>query len=551
MDRIWIPNYQPGVPADVDTQQYSSIVQMLEESFRHYSKRPAFTNMGQTLSFAEIDARSRRFAAYLQQDLKLNKGDRIALMMPNVLQYPIALFGALRAGLVVVSINPLYTGRELKHQLQDSGAKAIVIFANAAHTLEHVIDQTAVEHVIVTSIGDLLKFPKSLLVNFVLRHVKKMVPRWNLPRARSFRHALKARKKSDFQPVAITQEDTAFLQYTGGTTGVAKGAVLSHGNMIANMIQARAWINPRVNEGRDIIITALPLYHIFSLTANCFVFSSMGALNVLITNPRDIPALVKELGRWRFTAITGVNTLFNALLNNEAFNALDFSSLTLTLGGGMAVQKGVAERWQAVTGHALIEAYGLTETSPAALINPMSLRSYNGYIGLPISSTWVDIRDDKNHSLALGETGEICIKGPQVMQGYWQRPEDTAEVTTEDGYFRTGDLGFMTERGFVKLVDRKKDMILVSGFNVYPNEIEDVVAALPGVLECAVVGVPNAKSGEAPKLFVVRKDPALTSEAIIRHCRENLTSYKIPRQIEFRDDLPKTPVGKVLRRNLQ
>lgn len=551
MDRIWIPSYQPGVPADVDTLQYSSIPQMLEESFQRYSERPAFTNMGQTLSFAEIDARSRRFAAYLQHDLKLNKGDRIALMMPNILQYPIALFGALRAGLVVVSINPLYTSRELKHQLQDSGAKAMVIFANAAHTLEQVIDQTAVEHVIVTSIGDLLKFPKSLLVNLVLRHVKKMVPRWNIPRARSFRHALKARSEGEFRPVDITQADTAFLQYTGGTTGTAKGAVLSHGNMIANMVQARAWINPLVKEGHDIIITALPLYHIFSLTANCFVFSSIGALNVLITNPRDIPAFIKELGRWRFTAITGVNTLFNALLNNESFKTLDFSSLTLTLGGGMAVQKDVAERWQSVTGHALIEAYGLTETSPAALMNPMSLRNYNGYIGLPISSTLVDIRDDKNQSLALGETGEICIKGPQVMQGYWQRPEDTAEVTTEDGYFRTGDLGFMTERGFVKLVDRKKDMILVSGFNVYPNEIEDVVAAIPGVLECAAIGIPDAKSGEVPKLFVVRKDPALTPEAIIQHCRENLTSYKIPRQIEFRDDLPKTPVGKVLRRNLQ
>jgi long-chain acyl-CoA synthetase len=472
-------------------------------------------------------------------------------MMPNILQYPVALFGTLRAGMIAVNVNPLYTARELEHQLKDADVKAIVIFANSAHVLEKVLPHTPVKHVLLTQIGDFLKFPKNYVVNFVLKNVKKMVPPYSLPTALDFKACVAAGDPAKFKRPLVKGDDIAFLQYTGGTTGVAKGAILTHRNIVANMLQARAWIKDFITESQEIIITPLPLYHIFSLTANCFVFSSIGALNVLITNPRDIPGFVKELRKWRFTAITGVNTLFNGLLNNDEFRKLDFAPLKLALGGGMAVQKAVAERWKQVTRSPLIEAYGLTETSPAACINPMTLKEFNGYIGLPISSTEVEIKDDNNKSLSLGEIGEICIRGPQVMAGYYNRPEETAKVMTADGFFKTGDLGFMTEQGFVKIVDRKKDMILVSGFNVYPNELEDVVVGHPKVLECAAIGVPDEKSGEVVKIFVVKKDDSLTADELMKFCRENLTSYKVPKSIEFRKELPKSNVGKILRKDLR
>ena len=507
--------------------------------------------MGTTLTYGDIDRLSLQFASYLQNDLKLQKGDRVAIMMPNILQYPVALFGILRAGMVAVNVNPLYTARELEHQLKDSGTRAIVIFENSAATLEKILKNTKVEHVITTQIGDMLKFPKNYIVNFVIKHVKKMVPSFYLAGSKDFMSCVAEGNANKFKKPDLKREDIAFLQYTGGTTGVAKGAILLHQNILANMLQAKAWIQDFVVEGKEIIITPLPLYHIFSLTANCFCYSSFGALNVLITNPRDIPGFVKELNKWKFTAFTGVNTLFNGLLNNEDFKKLDFSALRLTLGGGMAVQKVVAERWKQVTGRPLIEAYGLTETSPAACINPMTLKDYNGYIGLPIPSTEVEIKDDDGKSVPLGEIGEIAIRGPQVMKGYWERPEETAKVMTYDGFFKTGDLGFMTEEGFVKIVDRKKDMILVSGFNVYPNELEDVVVNHPKILEVAAIGVPDEKSGEAVKLFIVKKDESLTAEEVIKYCREHLTSYKVPRQVEFRKELPKSNVGKILRKDLR
>ncbi|MGE3611200.1 MAG: long-chain-fatty-acid--CoA ligase [Bacteriovoracaceae bacterium] len=551
MEKIWLKNYETGVPAEVDLNKYSSINDVLEESFKKFGTRPAFHNMGTTLSYNEIDHLSQKFASYLQNDLKLQKGDRVAIMMPNILQYPVVLFGALRAGMVVVNVNPLYTARELEHQLKDSGAKAIVIFANSASVLEKIIKNTSVKHVMITEIGDMLKFPKNHLVNFVLKHVKKMVPAYSISGSLSFMNCLSQGDAKKFIKQSMQLEDIAFLQYTGGTTGVAKGAILLHRNIVANMVQAKAWLTTNITEGGEIIITPLPLYHIFSLTANCFVFSVVGAMNVLITNPRDIPGFVKELRKWKFSAITGVNTLFNGLLNNEDFRNLDFSHLKLTLGGGMAVQKAVADKWKKVTGKPLIEAYGLTETSPAACINPMSLKDYNGFIGLPISSTEVEIKDDDGKTISIGEVGEICIRGPQVMKGYWNRPDETAKVMTVDGFFKTGDLGFMTPDGYVKIVDRKKDMILVSGFNVYPNEIEDVVCHHPKILEAAAVGVADEKSGEVVKLFVVKKDQSLTAEEVIAYCRENLTSYKVPKFVEFRTELPKSNVGKILRKDLR
>lgn len=551
MTKIWQKSYDPGVPSEIDINEYSSINAILEQSFQKYGDKPSFHNMGTTLTYNDIELQSRKFASYLQNQLHLQKGDRVAIMMPNILQYPIALFGVLRAGLVAVNVNPLYTGRELEHQLKDSGAKAIVIFANSGHTLEKIIASTPVKHVILTEIGDLLKFPKNYIVNFVIKNVKKMVPAFSLPNALSFKDCITQGDESKFKKVEVTHKDTAFLQYTGGTTGVAKGAVLSHKNIVANMLQARAWIKHFIVDGKEIIITPLPLYHIFSLTANCFIFSSVGALNVLITNPRDIPGFVKEISKWKFTAITGVNTLFNALLNSEDFKKLDFSNLKVSLGGGMAVQKGVAERWKQVTGRPLIEAYGLTETSPAACINPMTLKDFNGFIGLPIPSTEVEIKDDNGKNVPLGEIGEICIRGPQIMEGYWKRDDETAKVMTSDNFFRTGDLGYMNEQGFTKIVDRKKDMILVSGFNVYPNEIEDVVSTNPKVLECASIGVADEKSGEAVKVFVVKKDESLTSEELIKFCRDNLTSYKVPKLVEFRKELPKSNVGKILRKDLR
>ncbi len=551
MEKIWLKSYQPGVPAVVDINEYSSIVDLLESSFQKYADNPSFHNMGKTLSYAQIETASRKFACYLQNDLKLQRGDRVAIMMPNLLQYPIAMFGALRAGLVVVNVNPLYTARELEHQLNDSGAKAIVILANFASVLQQCLHKTEVRHVILTEIGDLLGFPKSLLINTVVKHVKKMVPAFDIPGAIPFNVTLRLGARTSLSKPTLSHNDIAFLQYTGGTTGVAKGAMLTHGNIVSNMIQARAWIRFLIDDGKDIIFTALPLYHIFSLTANCLVFNSVGAMNVLITNPRDIPGFIKELKKWKFTALTGVNTLFNALMNNDEFKTVDFTHLKVSLGGGMAVQRAVAERWKEITKTPLIEAYGLTETSPAACINPMHIREYNGYIGLPVPNTEVSIRDDDGKVVDLGQVGEICIKGPQVMQGYWNRPDETAKVMLPDGWFRSGDLGYMNEQGFTKIVDRKKDMILVSGFNVYPNEIEDVAMLYTKVSEAAAIGIPDEKSGEVVKVFIVKKDPSLTEDELMKHFKTNLTGYKIPKSIEFRSDLPKTNVGKILRKDLR
>ncbi|MCW8926622.1 MAG: AMP-binding protein [Xanthomonadales bacterium] len=549
MEKPWLNSYAPGVPAHIDLNAYHSLVDVFEESCEKYGDRVAYYNMGAELSFTELEYLSRNFAASLQ-DMGLKQGDRIALMMPNLLQYPVAMFGALRAGLIVVNTNPMYTARELRHQLLDSGAKAIVVVENFASVLEKVRDEVPLEHIITTSVGGLLDFPKSLLVNFVLRYVKRKVPAWNLPGSVRFKDVLEKGVKLPLRPVNIATEDIAFLQYTGGTTGVAKGAMLTHRNIIANLLQARAWL-ANLDTDEEIIITALPLYHIFALTANCLVFLYLGGTNILITDPRNMPAFVKELDRHPFTAITGVNTLFNALLHTEGFAELDFSTLKLTLAGGMALQKVVAEQWKKVTGVTLLEAYGLTETSPAACINPIDLAEYNGFIGLPISSTEGAIKDAEGNFLPAGEVGELCIRGPQVTKGYWQRPEATAEVLDDEGWLHTGDIACMNERGYFKIVDRKKDMILVSGFNVYPNEIEDVVAQHPKVLEVAAIGVPDEKSGEVVSLFVVRKDPSLTKEELKTFCKENLTGYKRPRYIEFREELPKTNVGKILRRELR
>jgi long-chain acyl-CoA synthetase len=551
MTKIWHKGYDAGVPYEINPNEYSSINDVLEVGFTKFKDLPAFHNMGTTLTYSEIELLSRKFASYLQNDLQLQKGDRVAIMMPNILQYPIALFGVLRAGLIAVNVNPLYTPRELEHQLKDAGCKAIVIYANSAAVLEKILASTPVKTVILTEIGDMLKFPKNYIVNFVIKNVKKMIPAFNIPNAVDFKECLAKGAADKFKKADVKLDDTAFLQYTGGTTGVAKGAILTHKNIVANMVQARAWIKNLITDGKEIIITPLPLYHIFSLTANCFIFNSVGALNVLITNPRDIPGFVKELQKWKFTAITGVNTLFNGLLNNEEFKKLDFSHLKVSLGGGMAVQKSVADRWKQVTGRPLIEAYGLTETSPAACINPMTLKDYNGLIGLPLPSTEIEIKDDNEKTVPLGEIGEICVRGPQVMAGYYNRPDETAKVMTKDGFFKTGDLGYMNEQGYSKIVDRKKDMILVSGFNVFPNELEDVISQHPKVLECAAIGIPDEKSGEAIKVFIVKKDEGLTKEEVIKFCREQLTSYKVPKIIEFRNDLPKSNVGKILRKDLR
>jgi len=547
----WLSSYPQNVPHEIEMSEYKNIIEIFERSFENFSNKPAFTCMGKTYSYKDIDLLSEKFASYLQNDLGLSKGSRVAIMMPNILQYPIALFGILRAGMVAVNVNPLYTERELEHQLIDSGAEAIVIFANSASILQKVKGKTKLKHIIVTQIGDLLGFPKSLVVNFVIKHVKKMVPEWSIENAISFNDILAFGDESKFRNEVVTQEDIAFLQYTGGTTGVAKGAILTHGNIVANMLQARAWIKASIREGEETIITPLPLYHIFSLTANCFVYSSIGAHNILITNPRDLNGFVKELTKYKFTTITGVNTLFNALLNNPGFRNLDFSSLRLTLGGGMAVQKAVAKRWQEVTGVALIEAYGLTETSPAACINPLSLEGFNGMIGLPISSTVVKILDDDGNEVAQGVAGELAIKGPQVMKGYWQRQDETDKVMTSDGFFKTGDIAIMDESGFFKIVDRKKDMILVSGFNVYPNEVEDAIITHPGILEVAAIGIPDEKSGEIVKIFVVKKDKNLSEKDIIEFSRTVLTGYKVPKLVEFREELPKSNVGKILRKDLR
>jgi long-chain acyl-CoA synthetase len=549
--RPWLANYPSGVPAEIDLSEFSSVVAVLETACERFRNRPAFSNMGRQLSYDDVDRLSRQFAAFLTGDLGLQRGDRVALMMPNVLQYPIAIFGVLRAGLTVVNTNPMYTPRELKHQLVDSGAAAIVVLDNFAATVAEVLPETPVKHVITTGLGDLLGFPKSLITNLVVKYVKKLVPPFRIDRQIRFNDALARGARQTFRRAELTHDDIAFLQYTGGTTGVAKGAMLTHGNLVANMQQASSWIGVNAKLGEEIIITALPLYHIFALTANGLVFMKFGGLNYLITNPRDMPGFVKELSSVPFTAITGVNTLFNGLLNTPGFEKVDFSHLHLTLGGGMAVQRAVAERWKKVTGITLVEAYGLTETSPAACMNPLDLPEYNGSIGLPISSTEVSIQDDNGNQLPIGDVGELCVRGPQVMKGYWNRPEETAKVLTAGNWLHTGDIARMDEKGYVYIVDRKKDMILVSGFNVYPNEIEDVVATHPGVLEVAAIGIPDEKSGEAVKIVVVRKDPKLTADDLRQHCKTNLTGYKQPRYIEFRDSLPKSNVGKILRRELR
>jgi long-chain acyl-CoA synthetase len=550
LDRIWLKNYPAGVPADIDPNRYSSLKALFEEACAKYRDLPAYTNMGTTLRYSELDELSRAFAAWLQQKSGLVAGDRVALMMPNILQYPIALFGALRAGMVVVNTNPLYTARELEHQLTDSGAKAIVILENFAHVLAEVGPRTQIKKVLVTGVGDLLGFPRGPIVNFVLRHVRKQVPAWQIPGALRFKAALSSGLGLKLEDVSLSLQDTAFLQYTGGTTGVSKAAVLTHGNMVANLLQAEAWIKPGVPAAPSpVVITALPLYHIFSLTANCFLFAHLGAHNLLITNPRDFSGFVAELKKYPFFFISGVNTLFNALLNTPGFDSVDFSALRITLGGGMAVQAAVAARWKAVTGCILTQAWGLTETSPAACINPIGA-DFNGSIGLPIPSTDLSIRDDAGGELAIDAVGEICVRGPQVTSGYWQRPDETEKVFFQD-WLRTGDIGRIDAGGFVFIEDRKKDMILVSGFNVYPNEVEGIAVEHAGVLEAAAVAEADESSGEAVSLFVVKKDPTLTAEELIAHCRRQLTGYKVPKHVYFRDELPKTNVGKILRRALR
>ncbi|MDH3535056.1 MAG: AMP-binding protein [Gammaproteobacteria bacterium] len=551
MEKVWLKNYPPGIPKEIELDNYQSINDVFEQAIERFGDRPCFSNLGTTLTYDDMDRYTDQLASYLQSLPGMTKGDRVAIMMPNVLQNPISIFATLRAGFTVVNTNPLYTPRELKHQLVDAGAKAIIVMENFCHTLDEVIGETQVEHVVTTQLGDMLHFPKSLIVNLVVRYVKKMVPAFSLPGRVVFKDALAQGSARRHTPVPCGHEDLAFLQYTGGTTGVAKGAMLTHGNMIANMQQASSWIKNAVEEGSEVIITALPLYHIFSLTANCLTFMKVGALNYLITNPRDMPGFVKELQGLRFTAITGVNTLFNGLMNTPGFEDIDFTPLKLSLGGGMAVQQPVAERWQKLTGTPLLEAYGLTETSPAVCINPLNLKEYNGSIGLPVPSTEVSIQDNEGNLLPQGETGEMCVRGPQVMKGYWQRPEETAKVLSEDGWLKTGDVAQMDEQGYFRIVDRLKDMILVSGFNVFPNEIETVIASHEGVLEVGVIGKPDEDSGEVVKAVIVRKDPKLDEAAIIEHCRKYLTGYKVPKIIEFRDELPKTNVGKILRRELR
>lgn len=552
MDKPWLKSYPEDVPAEIPTPDFMSVRDMLESCFKDYADRTAYSNMGTRLTFRDLDRLSAQFACYLQVELGLVKGERVAIMLPNILQYPVVLCGIFRAGLVAVNVNPLYTARELRHQLSDSGAKCIIVLENFAHILADVIADTDVQHVVTSGVGDLLNFPKSIITNFVLRYVKKSVPSYALPGSVSMKAALAAGKGKTLQPVELGFADLAFLQYTGGTTGLSKGAMLSHRNMVFNVHQSKAWQSSAFDDVEVIVaITALPLYHIFSLQSNCLAIMLQGGENVLITNPRDFAAFVVELGKHDFTYMTGVNTLFASLLNTPGFADLDFSSLRLTVGGGMAVQEAIARSWQEVTGRSILQAYGLTETSPAAIANPLSMTDFTGSIGLPIPSTDVRICDDDGNDVATGEAGEICIRGPQVMEGYWQKPDETAKVMMEGGWFRTGDIGRIDEKGYVFIEDRKKDMILVSGFNVYPNEIEGVVVEMEGVLEAAAIGLPDEKSGEVVKLFVVRTDPSLSEADVLAYCKENMTGYKVPKQIEFRDDLPKTNVGKILRRELR
>jgi len=551
MEPIWLKSYPSSVPHVIDPDRYASLNVIFHEACRKYTKQPAYVNMKTALSYSRLEKKARDFSAFLQTQCGLKKGDRIALMMPNILQYPIALFGALDAGLVVVNVNPMYTPRELQLQLMDSGAQTIVVLANFAHNVEEILGETSLKNIIVTELGDCLRFPMSMVVNDVVKYVKKMVPQFKFTSSYSFKNALKLGKTLPFTAPMVTGDDMAFLQYTGGTTGVSKGAILSHRNMVANVLQAHAWVKPWLYRETEIVITALPLYHIFALTANCLLFLHEGAKNILITDPRNFDGFIKIIRKSKFSAITGVNTLFNALLHHPEFAKVDFSRLHLTLGGGMAVQKVVAETWKQVTGKPIYEAYGLTETSPAVCINPMNSSDYTGYIGLPMPSTEVTVCDENGTELGTNEVGELCVRGPQVCKGYWNQPEETAKAFNENGWFRTGDIAVINDDGYVKIVDRKKDMILVSGFNVYPNEVEDVIALHPDVKEVAVVGVPSEASGEKVRAYIVKKNESLTESEIIHFCRERLTGYKIPHEILFRDELPKTNVGKILRRALR
>lgn len=554
MERPWLKSYPAGMPADIELGEKDTLVTVFDDSVARFAARPAFACMGRTLTYGELDRLSRDFAGYLQGDLGLEAGSRVAIMLPNILQYPVALFGVLRAGMTVVNVNPLYTARELRHQLTDAGADAIVILENFASTLAQVLAETPVRHVVVTAIGDMLPFPKRQITNFVVRNVKKMVPAWSIPGHVTLGDALSRGRARGFRPVSVATDALAFLQYTGGTTGVSKGAMLTHRNMVGNLRQMHACIGALVEEGREVVITALPLYHVFSLVCNCLLFASVGGVNVLITNPRDIPGFVKELSKWPFSIITGVNTLYSALLQDPGFAGLDFSRLKWAGAGGMALQASVAQKWREVTGHRVYEGYGLTETSPVVTMQPHGEQeaAFTGTIGLPLPSTEVAIRDEQGHDLPVGEAGELCVRGPQVMAGYWQRPEATDEVMYPDGFLRTGDVATMDPAGFFRIVDRKKDMVLVSGFNVYPNEVENVLTLHPEIVEAACIGVPDPKSTEAVKVFVVLSaGSSLDAAGVVAHCREHLTGYKVPRHVEFRAELPKTNVGKILRRTLR
>ena len=553
MEKIWLKNYPNGIPADVNVQEFASIKEVLKRSCERFGGLPAYSNMGVSMTYAELDQHSRDFAAYLQNTLGLHKGDRVAIMMPNLLQYPVALFGVLRAGLVVVNVNPQYTAPELEHQLKDSGAAAIVVLENFAHTLQLVLDKNPALRltVITTEVGDMLPLLKEVITNVVVKYVKKMVPEWDIPNTTEFNAALRQGREQVLHHVSLGHEDIAFLQYTGGTTGVAKGAMLTHGNMVANLQQVGAWIAHDLLDGKEVFVCPLPLYHVYALNSN-LVFMKIGANTILITNPRDMHAFVHDLKKYPFTAIIGVNTLYRALLDAPEFSEVDTRTLKMTNAGGMAVQRVVAERWKKATGVPIIEAYGLTETSPGAICNPLNISDWTGFIGVPFPSTQATVLDECDNELAPGEVGEICVRGPQVMTGYWNMPLETAKVFTSQGWLRTGDMGFMDERGYFKITDRKKDMIIVSGFKVFPNQIEDVVAMHPGVAEVAAIGVPDERSGEAVKIVVVRSDPLLTEEALLAHCKQSLTDYKVPKIIEFRSEpLPKTNLGKILRRQLR
>lgn len=550
MEKIWLPRYPKNIPHEININQYASILDLYNETITKFNNLPAFTNMGVTFSFAELDEMANQFASFLQNELKLEKGDRIAIQMPNLLQFPVAAFGALKAGLIIVNTNPLYTAPEMEHQFKDSGAKAIVILANYGHLLEKIIRETKIESVVVTEIGDLFPTPKRLLVNSVVKYVKKMVPSYNLPQAYKFREALQIGALKEYKKVPLSHDDIAFLQYTGGTTGVSKGAILSHKNIIANVLQIGTWMTPKLQEGQEVALAALPLYHIFSLTVNCLAFMRYGAQNILITNPRDIPAFIKDMKKYPFTIMTGVNTLYNALMNHPDFTTIDFSRVKISVAGAMALQRSVSERWLQMTKTMVVEGYGLTEASPVVCCNPIDGTDRVGTIGMPLPSTDIKLVDDDGNEVPMGEPGELCCLGPQVMQGYWQRPDETQKVLSK-GWLKTGDVAVADKDGFFKIVDRKKDMILVSGFNVYPNEVEEAVASHPGVLEVAAIGIPDEHSGESVKVVVVKKDPALTAEQVIQHAKQSLTNYKVPRTVEFRTELPKTNVGKILRRALR